>query len=529
MEDLNPNSQGREGAMRFGRFPVLFCLGFLGIFLASGPAIAGKDHLIVAWEDSVKTMDYYQTTQRIGVNVGYMIYDPLLKRDPKDGSLHPHLITEWKIINDTTWEFRLRPGVKFHSGNLLNAESIRFTIEDRVLDPAQKAPTAAGWKWVKKVEVKDDLTFRVITDGPYPLILERFNVLFPYDPKWVKEMVAKNGEAFLSRNAMGTGPFKFVKFTEGNRIELVRNENYWEKGYPKFPKMTIRFIPEQSTRIAELISGGIDVAGNILPDQVPTIQQSKTAEMLIVPILRLSFWQFDSAGRAPNSSPALKDARVRKAIWHAIDREAIIKNVLGGYVDLANIPMSPRQFAAETSIKGYEYNPEKAKALLKEAGYDKGLNLNVWTYTAITKMANEAAIGYLEKVGIKGVIRDYVGRVGEMEKLCQTSKTDGALNMTWGSYNIFDPDAIIPYFFMSPEAPYDYTNDAELTDWLRQARTTLDKQKRKDLYAKAQKRIIDQAYWMPFFTQRSMYGVNKSLTLTVGIDEVPRFQYATWK
>jgi len=515
--------------MRFGRFPVLFCLGFLGIFLASGPAIAGKDHLIVAWEDSVKTMDYYQTTQRIGVNVGYMIYDPLLKRDPKDGSLHPHLITEWKIINDTTWEFRLRPGVKFHSGNLLNAESIRFTIEDRVLDPAQKAPTAAGWKWVKKVEVKDDLTFRVITDGPYPLILERFNVLFPYDPKWVKEMVAKNGEAFLSRNAMGTGPFKFLKFTEGNRIELVRNENYWEKGYPKFPKMTIRFIPEQSTRIAELISGGIDVAGNILPDQVPTIQQSKTAEMLIVPILRLSFWQFDSAGRAPNSSPALKDARVRKAIWHAIDREAIIKNVLGGYVDLANIPMSPRQFAAETSIKGYEYNPEKAKALLKEAGYDKGLNLNVWTYTAITKMANEAAIGYLEKVGIKGVIRDYVGRVGEMEKLCQTSKTDGALNMTWGSYNIFDPDAIIPYFFMSPEAPYDYTNDAELTDWLRQARTTLDKQKRKDLYAKAQKRIIDQAYWMPFFTQRSMYGVNKSLTLTVGIDEVPRFQYATWK
>jgi peptide/nickel transport system substrate-binding protein len=515
--------------MRIGKFTLLICLGLLFILFASGSAEAGKDHLIVAFEDSVKTMDYYQTTQRIGVNTGYMIYDPLLKRDPKDGSLHPHLVTEWKVINDTTWEFKLRPGVKFHSGNPLTAEAIRFTIEDRILDPAQKSPTASGWKWVKKVEVKDELTFRIITDGPYPLILERFNVLFPYDPQWVKEMVAKNGEAYLSRNTMGTGPFKFVKFIEGNRIELVRNENYWEKGYPKFPKMTIRFIPEQSTRIAELISGGIDAAANILPDQIPSIQSSKNTETIIVPILRVSFWQFDSSGRAPNSPPALKDVRVRRAIWHAIDREAIIKNVLGGNADPVNIPMNPRQFAADPSIKGYEYNPEKAKALLKDAGHEKGLSLNLWTYTAITKMANEAAIGYLEKVGIKGVIRDFVGRVGEMEKLCIASKTDGVLNMTWGSYNIFDPDAIMPNFFMSPEAPYDYTSDAELAGWLREARKTLDKQKRKDLYGKAQKRIIDQAYWMPFFTQRVIMGVNKNLGLTVGIDEVPRFQYATWK
>ncbi len=219
--------------------------------------------------------------------------------------------------------------MKFHSGNPLNAESIRFTIEDRVLDPAQKSPIAAGWKWVKKVEVKDDLTFRIITDGPYPTLLERLNVLFPYDPKWVKEMVAKNGEAFLSRNAMGTGPFKFVKFVEGTRIELERNENYWDKGFPKFPKMTIRFIPETSTRIAELVSGGVDVAG-FLPDQIETVKQSKTAEMSDRSAIRISFWQFDSVGPGPEIPPrALKDVRVRRAIWHAIDREAIIKNVLG--------------------------------------------------------------------------------------------------------------------------------------------------------------------------------------------------------
>lgn len=511
------------------RWIMLFCLAALVIGISSSPTLAGKDHLIVAFEDSIKTMHAYQTTQRIAINTGYLIYDPLLKRDPKDGSLHPHLVTEWKIVNDTTWEFKLRPGVKFHNGNPLTAEAVRFTIEDLILDPAQKSPTAPGWKWVKKVEVKDDLTFRVITDGPYPLILERFNVLFPLDPKWIKEMVAKNGEAYLARNTMGTGPYKFVRFVEGDRIELARNEQYWEKGYPKFPRMTVRFIPEQSTRIAELVSGGIDAAANILPDQIPSIRNSKGLDTIIVPILRISFWQFDSLGRAPNSPPALKDVRVRRAIWHAIDREAIIKNVLGGNADPVNIPVNPRQFAADPSIKGYEYNPEKAKALLKEAGHEKGLNLNIWTYTSITKNANEAAIGYLEKVGIKGVIRDYVGRVGEMEKLSQASKTDGILNMTWGSYNIFDPDAILPNFFMSPESPYDYTGDKELSDWLREARRTLDKQKRKDLYGKAQKKIIDQAYWMPFFTQRVIMGVNNNLSVTVGIDEVPRFQYATWK
>ena len=89
---------------------IMICLGFIFILSASSLALAGKDHLMIAWEDSIKTMDYYQTTQRVGVNVGYMIYDPLLERDPKDGSLHPHLVTEWKVINDTTWEFKLRPG-----------------------------------------------------------------------------------------------------------------------------------------------------------------------------------------------------------------------------------------------------------------------------------------------------------------------------------------------------------------------------------------------------------------------------------
>ncbi len=506
---------------------VIGCL-VLGL-VAAGPVYAGKDHLMVGLEDVVSTMDYYQTTARVAIICAYMIWDPLVERDAATGKIKPHLVTSWKNINDLTWEFKLRPGVKFHNGNPLNAESIRYTIHERLLDPAQKSPVASGWKWVKKVEVVDDLTFRIITEKPYPLILERMNVLFPYDPKWTKEMVAKNGEAYLARNAMGTGPYKFVRFVEGDRMELVKNENYWKQGWPKFSKMTIRFIPESVTRLSELISGGLDDAQNILPDQVSTVSQSGKAKVTEVPILRLYFWQFDGDGRAPGNPPALKDVRVRRAIWHAIDRKAIIDNILGGHADLVNIPVNPKQFAADTMIKGYPYDPEKAKALLKEAGYEKGLSLNIWTITAMYKQTNEAAMGYLEKVGIKGVIKDYVGRYGEVSKLCQAGKTDGAYAVSWGSYNIFDPDAILPEFFMSPEGPYVYNNDKEVNAWLHEARQTLDQKKRKVLYEKAQKKIVDQAYWLPFYTERAMHGTSKSLHYELGADQVPRYQYATWQ
>jgi peptide/nickel transport system substrate-binding protein len=130
---------------------------------------------------------------------------------------------------------------------------------------------------------------------------------------------------------------------------LVRNDNYWKEGRPKFQKMTIRFIPESVTRLSELFSGGIDDDLYVLPDQVGTVNQSGNAKVNEVPILRLYFWQFDGDGRAPGTPSALKDVRVRRAIWHAIDRETILKNVLAGHVDLVSIPVNPKQSGADNT------------------------------------------------------------------------------------------------------------------------------------------------------------------------------------
>ena len=267
--------------------------------LSAGTALAGKDHIKIAMSDVPVGVDFYATTSRVALYYAYQIFDPLLERNPKTGELLPHLVTSWKIIDNNTWEFKLKPGVKFHNGEPFNAESVRFTIQDIIQNPEFKSPQAGAWKWCSKVEVINDLTFRIITEKPYPLVVQRFNVLFPQAPKWIKEMTAKHGRAYLARHAMGTGPFKFVKFVEGQKIEMAKNENYHKPGVPAFNKMTLRFVPEMSTRVAELISGGVDAINYVGTDMVDMVKKKNNLRVMEVPILRIFFWQFDNMLRSP--------------------------------------------------------------------------------------------------------------------------------------------------------------------------------------------------------------------------------------
>ncbi len=505
-------------------------LMFVALMMTStGTVMANKEHIKVGMADVVKTLNLYQTTSRASLYAAYMIFDPLVERDAETGKIKPHLVTSWKLLDDQTWEFKLRPGVKFHSGSPLNAEAVRYTIMERILNSDQKSPQLSGWNWCADVEVVDDFTFLIKTKKPYPLVLQRMNILFPMDPVWTKSMVAKHGEAYLSRNTNGTGPFKLVKFQEGSKIELIKNDDYWKKGVPAYNKLTFRFLKEASTRIAELMSGGIDDAMSLPTDLVDMLKKNPDLTVNELPILRIYFWQFDGMGRAQATPTALKDSRVRRAIWHAIDRKAIVKNVLGGHATDLNIPLNPKQFGAVPDMVTPQYDPAKAKALLKEAGFADGFTMTLWNVAGDYQKASEATSGYLEKVGIKLKFKDYSGRWGEFAKLCKAGKTDGVMGIGWGSYNIFDPDALWPYFFMIPEGGYNYNHDQELSDWLHQARETMDVEKRRDLYQKAQERIVSEVYWMPFFIRHAIHGTNRHFHYELGVDQVPRYQYGTWK
>ena len=496
--------------------------GIILATLATTSAFAARDSMNVAAYTKFHTMEPYQTSARQMIQMGYLMWDPLVLREPATGKVIPHVATSWKHVDDLTWEFKIRDDVTFHNGNKLTSESVRYTIEDRVLNSKPKSPRISNFKWAKKVEVIDATTFRIHSHKPYPLVLEQLNTLFIMDEKWTNE----NTFEYVQGHAMGSGPYKFVSWAKGSKVTMVKNDNYWMKGVPAIQNVVIKIVPEASTRLAELFSGGVDVSLNLLNDQMPSFKDHTDYEVINFSILRLDFWMFDAMGRA--SETALKDVRVRRAVAHAIDRKKILSKLVQAEGYEVNAPTSPYHFGHDKSIKGYAYNPEKAKALLAEAGYKDGLEIDLWQYASHQKLFNQAAMQMLSKVGIKVNLKDYIGNTQQMGKLRRSGKITGIGNFNWGSYNGFDADMILHPFF-DLEASNNYAGDKELSEWVNEARTSMDSKRRLELYKLAQQRINEEVYWMPTFGVRRFYGKHKDLSLEAGVDEVPRLQFARWK
>jgi peptide/nickel transport system substrate-binding protein len=506
------------GIMKMKRLSTSIILVVMVLLLAFPSAAAQKDTVVIAYPQKFSTLDYYQLTTRASIHFGNMVWDTLVRQDIKTGKMNPRLALSWKRIDPTTWEFKLRPGVKFHNGNPFNAEAVRYTVEECALNP--KSGWLVNFKFLKKAEVVDDLTVRIISHKPFPIFLNRIASMLIYDPVYCKQV----GDKKVAEAPMGTGPYQFVKHDRGNQLVLKKNPNYWEKGVPKIENLIFRIIPETSTRMSELISGGVDFAFYFTPDNLGMLKGN------VVPVetetIRVNFWQFDSSGRA--SKTPLTDKRVRQAICHAIDRKAIIKNVMRGLAGELDSPMHPLQFGYDPSVKFYDYNPEKARALLKEAGYEKGFTLDVWYYEDFQSQPNQAAMGYLSKVGIKVNLKSYEGNIASVIELRNGGKITGVGNYNWGSNDIFDCEAILPVWFLIDENKC-YNKDRELSDWLKEAGSIVDHEKRKELYSRAHKRIIEEAYWMPFFSVYKLYGRNKNLNISVEADDIPRFDTAYWK
>ena len=496
---------------------TLWCLAL--VLALPATVLAARDTMNIAFPNKFATMEPYQTSSRQMLQMGYMIWDPLVLRDADTGKILPHVATSWKATGPTTWDFKIRGDVKFHNGNRLTAEAIRYTIENRVLDKEKNSPRLGNFKWVKRVEVLSDTTFRVHTHAPYALALERFNTLYIMDPKWSEE----KGFEYVQGHAMGSGPYEFVEWVKGNKVVLKANRNYWLPGVPGVQNAVIRIIPENSTRLAALFSGDVDVSLNLIQDQISGFAGQPNYEVLNFPIIRIDFWNFDSMGRAGKTP--VTDRRVREAIARAIDGDKIVKNLVKDEGYPINAPMSPYHFGYDSSLKWYAYDPGKAKQLLAEAGYPNGFDIDLWQYAAHQNLPNQASMQMLEKVGIKVNLKDYRGNSQQMAKLRRTGKITGIGNFNWGSYNIFDADAIL-YIWFHNSSSNAYVNDPELSKWLDDARNSVDPDFRKQLYVKAQRRIVEQVYWIPRFGVKRFYGHHKDLDLKAGLDEVPRFQFA---
>jgi peptide/nickel transport system substrate-binding protein len=481
------------------------------------------DTIVYAIQSDVQNWDPPNSVLRESIILGYNVFDHLAARDLKTGKVGPSLAVSWKNLDDTTWEVKLRKGVKFHDGTPFTAKDVKATFE-RVLNPENKLTARGNHAKIKSIEVVDDLTARFKTDGPYPLFVERLTAQVMQSEKVIKE----KGHEWMQDNPVGTGPYKLVKWTKKQEHVLVRNEDYWGPK-PAFKHVRVRIIPEQATQIAELISGGVDIIKAVPPDQMDVINKSGQAHTTTSPILRTAFIQLDQAGRSgPNP---FQDKRVRLAANLAVDVDSIIKHVINGLGDRTATTVNPMAFGFDPGLKPYKQDLAQAKKLLAEAGFPNGLEVGFLRTQPTVEpgliQTSDAIVADLAKAGIRTKQR-MVGEVGPYTNLVRDGKNDPMFEWSWGYYSIFDADAIL-YDVMTCNQPYSVYCNKALDDLVIQGRSTLDAKRRAEIYAKAQKLIYDDAAYLFKWGLRGVWGVSNRIEYEAPRDEVDRMFIVTPK
>jgi peptide/nickel transport system substrate-binding protein len=507
--------------MRRAALGVLLLLLTAPLSPADVLAQTKDDTIVYALQSDVQNWDPPNSVLRESIILGYNVFDHLAARDLKTGKVGPSLAVSWKSLDDTTWEVKLRKGVKFHDGTPFGAKDVKATF-DRVLNPENKLTARGNHAKIKSVEVVDDLTVKFHTDGPYPLFVERLTAQVMQSEKVIKE----KGHEWMQENPVGTGPYKLVRWQKKQEHLLARNDDYWGPK-PAFKHVRIRIIPEQATQIAELISGGVDIIKAVPPDQMDVINKSGAARTTTSPILRTAFIQLDQNGRA-GANP-MQDKRVRLAANLATDMDGIIKHVLNGLGDRTATTVNPMAFGFDASVKPYKQDLAQAKKLLAEAGFANGLDIGMLTTGPTVEpgliQTTEAIVADLAKVGIR-VKQKFIGEVGPFTNLVRDNKAEPMFTWSWGYYSIFDADAVF-FDTMTCGQPYSYYCNKAFDDLVIQGRSVLDPKKRAEIYAKAQKMAHDDAAYLFKWGLRGVWGVSSRIEYEAPRDEVDRMWVVT--
>jgi len=417
--------------------------------------------------------------------------------------------------------FTFGRSVKFHDGSSLTADDVVYTLTVAA-DPNSKVSTPANYNWIDKAEKTGDLSVRVTLKRPTPAALEYFALVIPIYPKAYREKVGPEGYA---KAPIGAGPYKITKVEPGVSIDFERFDDYWAgspKGKPAIKKISVRFVPDATTEMTELLAQRADWIWNLNPDQFDNINKLPMLTAVRKESMRVGFMQLDAAGRTGADNPITK-LKVRQAIFHAIDRQAIADKLVTGGSRVPPAPCFPPQFGcdAEAAVL-YDYNPAKAKALLAEAGYPDGFDVELASY--VLPQWGAAVQNYLQAVGIRAKLNQL-----QVAALIQRSNA-GELRTqlgSWGSYSINDVSAILPNYFDG--GAVDYARDTQVSKWLLEGGSSNDPEVRKKAYSSAIHRITEQAYWVPLHTYVTTYGYSKTLDFTPYADELPRFYLAKWK
>ncbi len=497
---LSRRSALRSGAALLGG---TFIGAQLGPYATRAEAAGKQPTLTIALPGNPETIDPHQFRSVLTASILGCCLETLLTRDPATMELRPLLATSYRNIDPNTWEFKLRQGVKYHDGAEFNAEAVKFNIE-RIINSPLNTLGKTVWppSFGQRVEIVDPYTVHIVTKNPDPLVPNRLAAesLSMGSPK----ALANYKDKFVGDGLIGTGPYKFVEYTVGRHVVLELNPDYWgEKGATQ--KLIWEIIPDPATRVAALQRGTIDIVVNLPFPMLSNVEQS--ADLAVYSRLGSSI---HGILLNANQTEALKDKRVRQALNYAVDREAILKNLYKGHGQLLNTPVA-RQVEYSIDPAPYTYQPDKARALLAEAGLKDKLEFTLWQSTGRYELGVETAqaiAGYFEDVGVTTNLQ--LLEWGDFNAKAGRSQLKDGLYYAFVN-GVWDPDYVLQRFLPTYPTFRYFNATGELKNNLETFSHTFAKDERAKLAATCQQELHDEAVWVFLYQLDENFGLKKKV------------------
>ena len=468
----------------------------------TGPVKGGT--IVVGLQAEPTTLDAQQMSDYNTVRAGRNIFDALLHFKDEGTEVEPGLAEKWDISADgLVYTFNLRKGVKFHDGTDFNADAVVFSYE-RQIDPNHPYHDTGEFPYmeftfglVDKIEKMDDFTVKITLKDSFAPFLANMAM---HSATIVSPTAVKKYGKDFSKNPVGTGPFKFTSWSPGVEIVVEKNPDYWG-GAPNVDKIIYRPIIDDQARMNELEAGGVDFIVNIPPDDLARLKANKAFTTVEQPGLHEWYIVFNC------QKPPFDNVKVRQAAIQAVDRKSIVDNILKNTGTLAVNIIPPVLWSYTTDVPQFDYNVEAAKKTLADAGLGNGVSLSFWVPTSGSGMQQPVPMGQaiqadLKKVGIDAKIETFEwGTYLDKTIVEDASTLPEMFEMSWAGDN-GDPDNFMYILMSGDQYPPNGFNlghckDDKVDAILREARTTVDKTKRTELYVQAQKLLNEAAFWIP--------------------------------
>ena len=505
--------------------------------LIAAPA-AAENVLRWASQGDPLTYDPHSANESPTIGASTQVYEALVNRNWKLEK-EPSLALSWKVVNPTTWEFKLRQGVKFHDGSPFTAEDVAFTVE-RVNGETSEFRNYI--KSVKEVKIIDDYTIQLITSGPNPILADQLTYVFIMSKSWCEEhgvteatSFKDKAESYAVRHACGTGPFMLELREPDVKTILVKNPNWWglEQNPHNIDKIVYTPITNAATRVAALLSGEIDFLLDPPLQDLERIKKHPDLKVQQIAQIRTIFFGLDQGSDELKSSNIkgknpFKDVRVRQAMHKAIDIDAIHKKVMRKLSIPANVitPPGVHGYPKDLDEQRPPYDPEGAKKLLAEAGYPDGFEVSLDCpnnrYNNDEKIC-QACVGMLGKVGID------VNLVAQPKSLHFpkiTGRTSDFYMLGWGVATL-DSHYVFTYLYDS-EGPWNGTkcNYPRVDELSRGMEVEMDLEKRDAMIRETWEIVTDEQVYLPLHHQVISWGMSNKLDMPMEPNDQPQFRWA---